>query len=353
MPVSWLFATVAFVRNLLYDYGLLRSREFDLPVISVGNITVGGTGKTPHVEYLLALLSQQYKVALLSRGYRRETKGFVEAKPGASAAEVGDEPAQVKRKFPGLVVAVDSKRVRGTRELLRRYPDLDVVLLDDAFQHRRINPGLSILLTDHARPMDQDHYLPYGDLRESPHEMRRAKIIVVSKTPEDLKPIAQRVIIKNLKPFPYQNLFFSSMAYGELLPIFGDKPLPAPSGKAFSLLLVSGIARPESFLEAVSGWAARAEHLEFPDHHYFRPKDLARIKSAFDRLEGSNKLLVCTEKDAMRFRDMAEALGELRPVMYYLPMKVHFSISAQAEFDKAILGYVHKSTHGPKRFTLH
>jgi len=219
-PFSLLYGLVTFIRNLLYDYAIIKSHEFPIPMISVGNITAGGTGKTPHVEYLLRLLKDEFNVAVLSRGYKRKTSHFILAGPESGVQDIGDEPVQIKQKFPDVHVAVDRKRVNGVEQLLTKIPDLDVVLLDDAFQHRRIKPGLSILLIDFNRPIMEDRLLPVGRLREKAYEKRRANIILVTKCPDRLKPIERRLIVKDLTLFAFQHLYFTRLGYREPVPVF-------------------------------------------------------------------------------------------------------------------------------------
>lgn len=222
-PLAWLYGLVAWIRNKCFDWGLLRSRSFHAPVIGVGNLAVGGTGKTPHTEYLIRLLQDSYRVAVLSRGYKRKTKSFVLADANSTAATIGDEPYQMKQKYPETVVAVDGKRSRGIGRLLSlREPFVDVVLLDDAFQHRYVKPGLNILLTDYHRLFCDDTLLPAGRLRESMAGKDRAQIVVVTKCPADMKPIEYNIIAKRMALFPYQWLYFSTLRYGNLQPAFPD-----------------------------------------------------------------------------------------------------------------------------------
>ncbi|MGM0504272.1 MAG: tetraacyldisaccharide 4'-kinase, partial [Bacteroidota bacterium] len=201
LPLSLLYGLIIYLRNRFYDYGFFKSTSFTIPIISIGNITVGGTGKTPHVEYLADLLKSEFSVATLSRGYKRKTKGFILAGDQSTAKEIGDEPRQIKQKFPNIEVAVDSKRVRGIQKLIDSNKDLDVVLLDDAFQHRKVQTNLSILLVDYNRPIDKDFMLPLGNLREQAFEKKRASIIIITKAPKDIKPIERRVLFNELHPY--------------------------------------------------------------------------------------------------------------------------------------------------------
>ena len=220
-PVSWIYGAVVVMRNKLFDWGIFRSKSFDVPVICVGNLAVGGTGKTPHTEYLIKLLRDKYQVAVLSRGYKRRTKGYVLATPQCTAKTIGDEPYQMYTKFSSVTLAVDEKRCHGIEKLLKlKEPSTDVILLDDAFQHRHVKAGLNILLTDYHRLFCDDTLLPAGRLREPVSGKNRAQIVIVTKCPQDIKPIDYNIITKRLNLYPYQRLFFSSFRYGNLQPVF-------------------------------------------------------------------------------------------------------------------------------------
>lgn len=226
LPLSWLYGLAVRVRNALFDLGVLKSESFDVPVISVGNITVGGTGKTPHVEYLIDLLRHKCRVAVLSRGYKRKTRGYVVADSTATARTIGDEPYQMKHKFPDVTVAVDRDRRHGIRRLTedKSADGIDVVLLDDAFQHRYVKPGINILLVDYHRLIIYDKLLPAGRLREQLSGKNRADIVIITKCPADLKPMEFRVITKAMDLYPYQHLYFTRLDYGELHPLAGGRP---------------------------------------------------------------------------------------------------------------------------------
>ena len=246
LPLSWLYGLGVKFRNMLFEVGILQSRSFDVPVISVGNITVGGTGKTPHVEYLISLLKDKVKVAVLSRGYKRKTRGFVIADENATAKTVGDEPLQMKRKFgDDITVAVDRNRCHGIDKLTGNDStgDIDVVLLDDAFQHRYVTPGINILLVDYHRLIIYDKLLPAGRLREPLNGKNRADIVIVTKCPHDLKPMEYRVITKAMDLFPFQRLYFTRLDYKDLTPVFGGKEMPLDRiSHDEHILLLTGIA---------------------------------------------------------------------------------------------------------------
>ena len=256
-PFSLIYGLMVWIRNSLFDIQAIKSIEFPIPLISVGNITVGGTGKTPHIEYLVELLKDEFTLATLSRGYKRKTRDFILADSLSGISDIGDEPVQIKNKYPDIHVAVDRRRVNGVRELMRRIPELDVILLDDAYQHRHIKPGLSILLIDFNRPLSEDHLLPAGRLREQGYERRRANIILITKCPDRLKPIERRIIVKDLKLYPFQHLFFTKLIYGKPVPVFADinKRIPLEEMKAAKphILMVTGIAGPRLFKKHLRG----------------------------------------------------------------------------------------------------
>ena len=337
-----IYGIVIGVRNELFSLRLLSSREFDVPIISVGNITVGGTGKTPHTEYLAELLKTNFKVAVLSRGYKRKTRGFLLVEPTSKVREVGDEPMQIKLKFRKLLVAVDSNRVRGIKKLLAMREKPTVILLDDAFQHQYVTPGINILLTDYSRLITQDSLLPYGRLREPASNKSRATIIIVTKCPSEIKPIDERIITKELEIRPYQNLYFSKINYGTLIPVFPDlveAPIPEIS-EGLTVLMVTGIANPLPLLEHIKHQTHDIHEINFPDHHQFTTKDIDRIQRKFDSLQNENKILITTEKDMVRFRDMTLISDQIRQRMYYIPLKISFLNNAGKEFDRKILSYV-------------
>ncbi len=332
----------------MYDLNMLKSREFDVPVISIGNITAGGTGKTPHVEYLIDLLKEKFEVVTLSRGYKRKTKGFRIAEINSNVGEVGDEPLQMKRKFPEVTVAVSENRIRGIEKLLnipgKKSPD--VILLDDAFQHRRVIPGINILLIDYNRPLKQDSLLPAGRLRESISEMSRANIIIFTKcSPEKVTPIQKRIMQKDVRLKPYQKLFFTSFTYEDLKPVFaeGEPEIELSELNNHSILIVTGIAFPKLIPEYLKKYASETEIINFPDHYNFRNKDIELIMNRFTEINSENKIIVTTEKDAIRFAEMPDLEPQFKSALYYLPLKVSFLDKEEKMFNKDILNYVGKN----------
>ena len=348
-PLAWLYGLGVWVRNKCFDWGWLRSESFDLPVICIGNLTVGGTGKTPHTEYLIRLLrNQRLNVATLSRGYRRKTKGYVLADAQSSATSIGDEPRQMKAKYPDIRVAVDEDRRHGIRELMMLTgPRVDVVLLDDAFQHRHVRAGLNILLADYHRLPCDDALLPAGRLREPFEGKDRAQVVVVTKCPDDIKPIDFNIVTKKLGLRPWQSLFFTGLRYGRPWPVFPQRARaaerPEAIGKDQHVLLITGIAQPAPLVEELQAKAAHVEHLAFGDHHDFCRKDFCLMEECFDRLEGTHRLLVTTEKDAARLKDHPLMPDRLKPYLYALPVEIKVLQNQQLAFNQTILNYVRKN----------
>lgn len=334
-PLSLAYGAVTSTRNKLFEVGLLEQRKFDIPIIVVGNIAVGGTGKTPHVEFLVELLHEKYRIGVLSRGYNRKTKGFRLASADSNAREIGDEPYQIFRKFAdkGIMVAVCEDRCRGIERMRRIDPSLNLIILDDAFQHRYVKPSLSIVLTEHSRPVFEDEILPAGHLRESAKALHRADIVVVTKCPDDMKQIDYRIFSKNMNLYPYQHLFFSKYSYGDLTPLFPDEVKIVPSlenltGKD-TIVVIVGIANPKPFVRRLKLSGAKVRGLVFSDHHNFSHDDIAavieKIKTASDP---KRTIVVTTEKDAMRLRDFPGLPAALKRRIFYVPITVNF-ISAE------------------------
>lgn len=339
-PLAIIYGIITWLRNKLYDLGIFRSHEFPLTVISVGNLAVGGTGKSPHIEYLVRLLKSRYRIATLSRGYGRSSSGFIEAGEASTAADIGDEPLQFSKKFGGeVVVAVDRKRVHGIKKLLELHPALEVILLDDAFQHRAVRPGLSIVLTDYNNIYLNDHVLPTGTLREFKKGIKRADIIMVTKTPAAFSPIEKRRLLKEINARPYQQVYFSSIAYGPLMSLKKTAVMDSPDHD-MTVVLLTGIANPRPLEEHLSRYTKSIVPVRFPDHHEYSATDLARLQKIFDNIATGKKIILTTEKDAMRLQkpELAEALENL-PV-FYIPIEVRFEEKDAEEFDKQILDHV-------------
>lgn len=353
LPLSWIYGLGVKLRNHLFDMGVLKQRAYDIPVISVGNITVGGSGKTPHVEYLIRLLKDIVKIGVLSRGYKRKSHGYVLAENDTPMSVIGDEPCQMKRKFPDVYVAVDKNRCQGIDRLTsdENTNDVDVILLDDAFQHRYVKPGISILLVDYHRLIIYDKMLPAGRLREPMKGKNRADIVIVTKCPKDLKPMEFRVLTKSLNLFPYQELFFTCIDYDRPRPVFPEKinkkeestsgTLSLLGGK--NVLLLTGIASPEQMLSDLRTHCRTITPLAFGDHHAFRPKDVEKINAAFASME-SPKIIITTEKDSTRLTDMEGWSDEVANSLYAIPIKVRFMLGQEEKFNTKIISYVRKNS---------
>jgi tetraacyldisaccharide 4'-kinase len=294
------------------------------------------------------LLSENFRVAVLSRGYKRTSRGFIVVTPSSTVAESGDEPLQISRKYPGVLVAVDSNRVKGVRKIMEVQPETEVIILDDAFQHRRITPGFSILLSDYNRPIISDHMLPYGKLRESVSNMRRADIILVTKSPVNISPINRRLIVKEINKAPYQNLYFTSIKYYRPIPLLNRKEtsVSGPDLKKLygtGLVVITGRANPLPLMEYLKETAGEIIHLRYPDHYTFREKDLNAVYSAFDKLKTTFKFVLTTEKDSVRLKEFINIAEPVRSAIYYIPVGICFLNDDNAEFDNLIIEYVRKN----------
>ena len=346
-PLSLLYGLITGIRNFLYDSGILHSEEFHFPVICVGNITVGGTGKTPHTEYIAGLLRENFKVATLSRGYKRKTHDFRIASSEAPVSEIGDEPMQIFHNFPDILVTVDKNRVHGVKKILQEYPETEVIILDDGFQHRRITAGFSILLSDYDRLFIRDHMLPYGNLRENKGNMRRADMILITKSPENISPIQRRLIVKEIDKSPHQNLYFTTFRYKAPVHVFeniieGTQPEFTDCDKC-SIVLITGIANPRPLIEYLQKTYTEILHLSFPDHYNYSEKDIINFSSAFNNLRSVRKYLFTTEKDAIRLREFTNIAEPMRSAFFYIPIEIYFLNEDKDEFDNLIINYVRKN----------
>ena len=344
LPLSWLYGLGVRFRNFLFDVGILKSQDYKVPIISVGNITVGGTGKTPHVEYLAKLLKDQFKVAVLSRGYKRKSHGYVLADKNTPMRQIGDEPYQMRQKFPGITVAVDKNRRRGIARLTED-DTIDVILLDDAFQHRYVKPGINILLVDYHRLIIYDKLLPAGRLREPLPGKNRADIVIVTKCPKELKPMEYRVITRAMNLYAYQTLYFSTLEYGELRPVFPQvrSSLTLSQLSSHNVLLLTGIASPRQLSEDLKPLVKSITPMAFADHHHFTQKDLLRLSATFEAMP-SPKVIITTEKDATRLNDAGELGDELRKAFYVIPVNIKFMLEQEDLFNQNIIGYVRKNS---------
>lgn len=338
LPVSVIYGWITLLRNKLYDWGVFPSESFPVPVICIGNLSVGGTGKTPHVEYLVNLYDGKYKIAILSRGYRRKTKGFRLAAGQESVETMGDEPLQYFTKFKDIIVAVDESRRNGIHMLLEKHPDIELIILDDAFQHRAVKAGISILLTDYHNPYFEDFILPAGRLRESRSSAARADLIIVTKTPKIFSPITKRAYKESINPRPDQPLFFSYLTFGE--PVAMNAAAKLVKRKNFDgILMLTGIANPLPLENYLQNQCQELATLIFPDHHTFTKEDTAKLRQTFNNIFAGNKAIMTTEKDAMRLK-RPELLSDLIDLpIYYIPVEVEFHPVDKELFDKWMLDF--------------
>lgn len=325
-PFAILYGLITSIRNFLFDKAILKSYSFDLPIIAVGNLSVGGTGKTPQIEYLIRLLSKNYKIATLSRGYKRQSKGFILADANSNAVILGDEPFQFYQKFRNIQVAVDANRKNGIEQLLFQSKRPEVILLDDAFQHRKVKAGFYILLTSYGDLYSDDLMLPTGNLRECRSGAKRANVIIVTKCPSNLSAEEQNEIKNKLKLYGNQELYFTYIDYDDC--IFSEnRKMKVDEIQAVDKILVAGIAKPEPFFDFLQG--TNEACLSFPDHHNFTDNDILEIKN-----KAKNNIVITTEKDFVRLKGSLPS-----EQLFYLPIKSSF-LSGSENFNKTIIDYV-------------
>lgn len=330
-PFAIIYDLVTTFRNFLFDTNIFKQNSFTIPVIVVGNLSVGGTGKTPQIEYLIRLLKNKFQIAVLSRGYKRKTKGFLKVSNSHLATEVGDEPLQFTKKFPDIFVAVDEQRVSGIQKILAQ-SNADIVLLDDAFQHRKVKGSLNILLTKFDDLFVDDFLIPTGNLRESRRGAQRANAIIITKCPENLSVEQQNVIKNKLKKYQ-KPIFFTTISYAKTLKGFTEILLADLSN--FEVLLVTGIANPSSLIRFLKDRKINFQHLNFPDHHHFSTKDIELIKSKFEDLKGLNKIILTTEKDFVRLNNDLKNLN-------YLEIETTFLGNQQRVFDNLLINHINQ-----------
>ncbi len=339
-PFSILYGIIVILRNLAYDFGIFKSQKFELPVISVGNLSVGGSGKSPMTEYLIRLLKDNYKIATLSRGYGRKTSGFLYVDANSASSESGDEPLQFKRKFREITVVVCENRTEG---ILRLKPDHELIILDDAFQHRAVKAGLNILLFEYSTLFKQQWLLPTGDLREPMWAVDRADIVVVSKCPARMNTEQQNELSSR---FHTENLFFSFLKYGQLKSFNENTPDRSLTSinQNSKVILLTGIANAAPLLSELASYGPELFHHQYPDHHQFSDKNIAKLVNEFNELSGDDNLIITTEKDAQRLRiaGIQEQLKEL--AIYYLPVEAAFKEPEETRFNNLIVQYASKFT---------
>ncbi len=341
-PFSLLYWLGIAVRNFLYDKQVLKSSSFGLPLICVGNLSVGGTGKSPMVEYLVRLLEQRYQIATLSRGYKRKTKGYALAGPDTTALEIGDEPMQFHQKFPELPVAVGEERMVAIPQLLHDRPQTELIILDDAFQHRAVKAGLNILLTDYSNLFTRDFYLPTGDLRDLKSSYKRAEIIVVTKCKNGISAAEKEKIRNEIRPVNGQKLFFTGLEYGD--PWHFTNGDPKPLKAETEVLLVTGIANPRPLKMMLEEKHKTYQMLQFPDHHIFTIDDWKEIIRKFGEIKAKDKIILTTEKDAVRldkFRQEASGVP-----LYVIPVRHQFLFDEAAVFEETVIQFIQQFKQG-------
>jgi tetraacyldisaccharide 4'-kinase len=328
------------VRNYLYNKGHFRATKFAHPVISIGNLSVGGTGKTPHIEYLIELLQSRFHIATLSRGYGRKTSGLKYADATSTSLSIGDEPMMFHRKYPAVKVVVSENRLIAIPDILHQEFPNDAILLDDAFQHRAVKPGLSLLLTDYNRPFYNDYIIPAGMLREPKSEYKRADIIIVTKCPEEMDILERASIIEKIKPYSYQHVYFSYFSYGAIYGLFIREFRPIQSLKNTSIMLFTAIANDAPIIQYLKEKVKAVYPLKFNDHHYFDRFDIETAYSTFQNIEGPDKLILTTEKDATRLALLQAEINAKQLPIFILPIKVQFWGDDKNNFDQDIFQYI-------------
>lgn len=333
-PLSLLYGFIIGVRNVLYDIGLFRATKFSLPIINIGNLSVGGAGKSPHVEYLLNMLKPYIKVAILSRGYNRKTEGFRDVKLEDTALDVGDEPLMFKRKHKDVVVAVAENRTNGVSQILMDYPGTHLILLDDAFQHRAIAAGMNIMLSNYDNLFTNDYLMPSGRLREWRAAYQRADMIIITKCPNNLTSENRENILIKIKPLKNQMVYFSKYEYYHPYSIYDQafKPL----NKDIDVVLLSAIANTDYLEEFVSNNVGKVKTIDYSDHYNFESRDIDRIAETFKHLSSDNKIILTTEKDAMRLAIHMEKLKKLELPVFVLPIQVEFMHDDKEKFEEFI-----------------
>ncbi|MBU1009569.1 MAG: tetraacyldisaccharide 4'-kinase [Bacteroidetes bacterium] len=343
LPVAWIYQLILIVRHKLFDWQILRPVAFQHPVICVGNLSMGGTGKTPQVEYIIRLLKNNYRIATLSRGYRRKSSGFLLASNEMTYQQIGDEPKQYINKFDDIIVAVDEKRVHGIRKLQELPNPPKIVILDDAFQHRQVKPGINILLTDFHNLYPNDWLFPAGNLRDLSSQARRANVIIVTKTPRVFSPFTKRRLIEIIRPQPGQMLYFSYLDYGRLTPVNNKSKVFIPKTLT-TILMFCGIGNPYPFEEHLRDLCSNLIVHDYPDHHVYTENDIKHLEREFEAILGKNKIMVTTEKDAMRLIDSPYFSRLERFPLFYIPIEVKFHENKAKGFDQYLTEYVRKNT---------
>lgn len=329
-PLAALYKTGVTFRHFLFDRGILKSERFKIPIICIGNITVGGTGKTPMAEMVISYMSQHHKVALISRGYGRKTKGYLEVTPDSHYRKVGDEPLQIKQKFPGITVAVCEKRTEGIRRIQQEHPEVDLIIMDDGFQHRYVEPRVNIIMIDATRPVHHDRMLPQGSLRDLPEQLYRAHYFIVTKCPDPMVALDRSILKKQLVQYAYQSIYFTRYES------FGPKPIFAQEGRRKSfpaqqeVIALSGIGNPKPFLKTLNERYKVVEEVTLDDHHVYKIRDVNRLAALIKA--HPEAVIITTEKDAVKLSNRAKIPETLRHKLYYLPINITFIGDSATDF---------------------
>ena len=329
-PAAFLYKMGVTFRHRLFDWGLLKSEKFDIPIICIGNITVGGTGKTPMAEMVIAYMSQMHRVALLSRGYGRRTKGYLEVSTDSHYRDVGDEPLQIKLKFPDTVVVVCEKRAEGIRRLRAEHPEVDLIIMDDGFQHRYVEPKINIVMIDATRPVQHDRMLPVGTLRDLPEELHRAHYFVVTKCPEHMAPIDRRILRKVLIQVAYQRVYFTRFESFMPQPLYADEAADGSLTQGRAVIALSGIGNPAPFLQSLRERYKVVAEMTLDDHHVYKVRDMNALKALLAKYPGA--VIVTTEKDAVKMTNRAKIPPEVRRALYYQPINISFIEDSATDF---------------------
>ena len=329
-PAAFLYKMGVTFRHRLFDWGILKSERFDIPIICIGNITVGGTGKTPMAEMVIAYMAQMHRVALLSRGYGRRTKGYLEVRTDSHYRDVGDEPLQIKFKFPDTVVVVCEKRAEGIRRLRAEHPEVDLIVMDDGFQHRYVEPKINVVMIDATRPVQHDRMLPVGTLRDLPEELHRAHYFVVTKCPEHMAPIDRRILRKVLIQVAYQRVYFTRFESFIPQPLYADEAPSEPLAGGRSVIALSGIGNPGPFLQSLRERYKVVAEMTLDDHHVYKVRDMNALKSLLSEHPGA--VIVTTEKDAVKMTNRSKIPPEVRRALYYQPINISFIEDSATDF---------------------
>ena len=347
LPFSLIYGFIISIRNYLFDSGRLKSASYSIPIIGIGNLTTGGSGKTPHIEYLIRLLSSEYRCATLSRGYGRKSKGFIFAELPTNTSLIGDEPMQYLTKFKDVIICVSENRIYAINQLKKMENLPHIILMDDSYQHRWIQPGINILLIEYDSVFAKDFLLPAGNLREPWSSIKRADIIIISKSPAILAPVERKKVIERLSKYSSKPVYFTGIKYGELERVYGQKSvlqmgLEYYREKNFTILLIAGIANPSILIEHLRRFTDKLEMIIYRDHHEFSKKDLINIQQTFDNIANPNKIIVTTEKDSMRFRNPEIDISMQKLPIFFLPIEVNFLLEEET-FKNLITNYVRKN----------